>query len=116
MGRRMRGADGCTHAAGGARARRRTGDWFYQAVEVACFGMVIAGIVLVMQKFRASYEVVMDYFGNAVVPPQFGVAWLVAPAAVLALVRQLLDRPPAALISFCRAHGCVACARLSIQR
>jgi hypothetical protein len=66
----------------------RSGDWFYQLIEIVSLAVVVVLIFVVNTKFPGSYNEAVDCFGK--MPPQVpnkaGVVWLLVPALALALI------------------------------
>lgn len=63
-----------------------SGDWFYQFIEFTSMGIVGAAAFLVAVQFKTTYDPKVDYFGNMMVPPEFGAVWAAGPALLLALI------------------------------
>jgi ER lumen protein retaining receptor len=64
----------------------RTGDWFYHTVEIMSLCIVMLAIYGVYSPFISTYEEKFDKFGNLKIPNEYGIAYLVGPAIVLALI------------------------------
>lgn len=65
----------------------RSGDWLYQAVEVASCITCAACAVLVLFVFNSTYDRKYDAFGNlAPVPHSAGALWLLVPCALVASI------------------------------
>ena len=65
----------------------RSGDWFYQVVEVAALGLTITLIVQLTISYAPTYDKEHDRFGGPHLPTEFGIAYIVGPALLLAIVR-----------------------------
>jgi len=65
----------------------RSGDWFYQFVEVSALGVIGYLIYLIMVPFNSSYNPKLDTFGaNKYFPGGLGVLLVIIPAFIIALV------------------------------
>lgn len=66
----------------------RSGDWFYQVVEIMGLLLVLYLIFAISTTFNRSYSDAVDCFGRLPpnVPSKFGVVWILAPALLLALI------------------------------
>jgi hypothetical protein len=64
----------------------RSGDWFYQAVEILSLSMVLGLIAAVAVIYKRSYGRGADSFGDKYLPSEVGVVWLVVPALLLAII------------------------------
>lgn len=64
----------------------RTGDWFYHVVEIVSFLAVAFAIYGLSGPFVSTYDEKHDKFGNFKIPNEFGVAYLLLPTTVLAVL------------------------------
>eukprot|EP01029_Cantina_marsupialis_P027784 TRINITY_DN773996_c0_g1_i1.p1 TRINITY_DN773996_c0_g1~~TRINITY_DN773996_c0_g1_i1.p1 ORF type:complete len:303 (-),score=78.70 TRINITY_DN773996_c0_g1_i1:193-1101(-) len=65
----------------------KSGDWLYQFLEVASFGIVIFCVFCTLKKFHASYNESLDVFGNTgYYPDKYGVIIAALPAFMLGLI------------------------------
>ncbi len=66
----------------------KSGDWFYQAIEV--MSVVVVGVLLFLtvKTYKSTYNAAEDGFGDSIkqVPPQFGPVLLIVPCLLLALL------------------------------
>lgn len=63
----------------------KSGDWFYQLVEVAALGLTITLIVQVTMSFSSTYDKAHDRFGGPQLPSEFGIVYIIAPALILSI-------------------------------
>lgn len=64
----------------------RSGDWFYQVVEVAALALTVTTIVQVTITYKESYDASHDKFGGPQLPQQYGILYIVGPALVLSIL------------------------------
>ncbi len=64
----------------------RSGDWFYQASEVAALLLVLGLLFVMTTVHKRTYASSIDSFGAGGLPQQLGALYLVLPALVLAVI------------------------------
>jgi len=64
----------------------KTGDWFYHLVEILSFIAVILAVAGMLTILSSSYEKKYDLFGNLYIPGELGIAYLVIPCVILAIL------------------------------
>lgn len=65
----------------------KSGDWFYQVVEVLALGSVLYLVYCAVSLYPGTYNERVDVFGNQPpVPNKAGVLWILAPTLVLAVI------------------------------
>lgn len=65
----------------------RTGDWFYQTIEVISFVVVMANIYLICIPLKYTHNAHHDTFGQGFfLPKQFTSLYLIVPCVILALI------------------------------
>lgn len=65
----------------------RSGDWFYQVVELTSFFAVMINIYLIMGPLKYTHNSHHDTFGQGhFLPKQYTSLYLIVPAIVLALI------------------------------
>lgn len=64
----------------------RSGDFVYQFVEFCSLVMCIVSIVLITGKYKETYRLNDDSFGNLKIPSEFGALYLIVPSLILAVL------------------------------
>jgi ER lumen protein retaining receptor len=64
----------------------KTGDWFYHFVEIVSLLSVCLALYGVFGPLCSTYDGKYDRFGNLQIPAEFGIAYLVVPCVLLAVV------------------------------
>lgn len=62
------------------------GDWFYHFVELLSMAAVCLAIYGVFGPLMATYDERFDKFGSLHIPSEFGIAYVVGPATLLAII------------------------------
>jgi len=65
----------------------KTGDWFYHFVEFCSLAAVGLAIYGVFGPLLSTYDEKYDKFGNLHISNEFGIAYLVIPCVILAVVK-----------------------------
>ena len=63
-----------------------TGEWFYHFAEILSLSLILAAIYGILKPLSSSYEAKYDLFGDLHIPSQFGIAYLVVPSIILAVL------------------------------
>lgn len=64
----------------------RSGDWFYQLVEILALVLTCIAAYFVFFVHAVTYERSVDQFGAKFIPSDFGIAYIAGPALLLAIV------------------------------
>lgn len=64
----------------------KSGDWFYHLVEIMSFGAVCLALYGLFGPLVSTYDEKHDKFGNLHIPSEFGIAYLVVPCVVIAVI------------------------------
>ncbi|KAJ1437442.1 ER lumen protein retaining receptor-domain-containing protein [Ochromonadaceae sp. CCMP2298] len=64
----------------------KTGDWFYHFVEIMSLLSVCLALYAMLGPLMPTYDEKFDRFGNLYIPAEFGIAYLVVPCVLLAVV------------------------------
>lgn len=61
----------------------KSGDWFYQLIEILSFVISIVALALIYGKYRATYNPAHDRFGALRIPNEFGILYILVPCFIL---------------------------------
>lgn len=64
----------------------KTGDWFYHLVEIISLLSCIASIYFIFKPLASTYSEKYDKFGSLHIPSEYGIAYLIAPVIVIAML------------------------------
>lgn len=64
----------------------KTGDWFYHFVEIVALASAALAVYGIFGPLVSTYDEKYDKFGNLHIPSEFGAAYIVGPAIVLAVI------------------------------
>jgi hypothetical protein len=61
----------------------KSGDWFYQLIEILSLVISIVALALIYGKYRSTYNPAHDRFGALRIPNEFGILYILVPCFIL---------------------------------